>query len=1249
MEKRQNLIEESSIYCPHCNGPLHYTGNRGGYVYYKCVSESNREYRIPEDRASFDEYRSSLNAIYQDAKSAKWDEEMLGSMSQRLAALSHKYVGIAENDTQYMLVDIQICTQNFNPRAVKKRRDMNHIKSIYNTTKQSNASFSPIDNFGTQLIEEYKIWDKAREDDAKKVAKYWQWAGIGVAAAAVIAFGVSCFMPNTQATETESGLTITARPDNDSYGMFKKWGVDFHARELVEGTSEYETASILLKNESEKYHIFDISMVSGSNIVQPIEPVRIEVTIPDDYYERNVAIYYINPNGRYESVKCEKVVAGDKRVAVFYAEHFSLYAIAEHPFNIGFSDENRDIPTQKVMWGKLVDEPTQNNRIGYDFLGWYDGDVKWDFDKMVAYDDITLVGKWHAQDYTLTLDYSDGRPRDEQKVVYDQAYALNVPTRVGYAFLGWYDENSVCLPDSGVWKRTENTTVYARWELEGYKIHFDARGGELDATEKEKGFTYGERYGALPTPQRPGYSFAGWYTQPDGGSRIESTTVISKAETHTLYARWNEMSFTVNFISNGGQSVPSQTYKYNDKVSRPGDLTREGYEFLGWYKDAACTKAFDFVADVVTADMTLYAKWGRGAITIAFDSKGGSSVDERRISQGDSLGDNLPTPTRTGYTFRGWFADSGCVGDRIYGTTTFTSSTTLYAKWEANTYTIKFDANGGVGSMAAIDAVYGVDKKLTSVGFSKSGYDFVGWSTSPEGSAAYTNADTVKNLCTEAKDSITLYAQWKIKTYTISYVTNGGVISGQTTKYTIYDESINIPDAVYPTYSEYNHFLGWYENEACTIPVRKDFKSNPADVILYAKWDLCDVFDSMDNTPVVLKGTNPLITVNQRVIIDWSKETDTNLSNHTVRDVGGTKRYDCIEIQNTVKEIIVIGNPNKSYSGIKFIFCDFKRGQEVTIKLDNFSFTASDGYAVEAKNDNGSSITVEFIGVCSIKTTVGGGSVINLPVNDLAINGIGEFSVVAGNGTSSKIDGSVGITAKNVKINASGIISINGGNGAKGKASGSAGGNGGAGIVSNMFDISGNVVFNICGGDGGAGADGAKGETGAAGKKGNNESQGKDKVYGYNGRPGEKGGQGQDGGAGGNGASAMVLVYNPTITNTGSITIKAGSGGKGGRAGDGGDGGRGGDGGDDDYWSFIGIGDMSGGEGGAGGAGGSPGSKGVGGAGASSITVNGTSFKSDISHVTQVDGNKGADGGSGEVGATGSKGNHGNGGGLGTS
>ncbi|MDE6584341.1 MAG: InlB B-repeat-containing protein, partial [Anaeroplasmataceae bacterium] len=67
--------------------------------------------------------------------------------------------------------------------------------------------------------------------------------------------------------------------------------------------------------------------------------------------------------------------------------------------------------------------------------------------------------------------------------------------------------------------------------------------------------------------------------------------------------------FTITFNSNGGSAIASKKAKKDEKITNPGAPTREGYTFDGWFKDAACTLPWNFATDVVTGDVTLYAKW----------------------------------------------------------------------------------------------------------------------------------------------------------------------------------------------------------------------------------------------------------------------------------------------------------------------------------------------------------------------------------------------------------------------------------------------------------------------------------------------------------------------------------------------------------------------------------------------------------------------------------------------------------------
>ena len=136
----------------------------------------------------------------------------------------------------------------------------------------------------------------------------------------------------------------------------------------------------------------------------------------------------------------------------------------------------------------------------------------------------------------------------------------------------------------------------------------------------------------------------------------------------------------------------------------------------------------------------------------------------------------LKGATKTGYSFGGWFANKECTGDAVttLGATEYYADITLYAKWTANTYTVKFDANDGSGSMIPQNFTYDQAQNLTTNSFTRKGYDFLGWNEDKEATTAtYTDAQEVTNLTAEKNKEITLYAIWKEKNaVTITYKSN---------------------------------------------------------------------------------------------------------------------------------------------------------------------------------------------------------------------------------------------------------------------------------------------------------------------------------------------------------------------------------------------------------------------------------------------------------------------------------------------
>lgn len=181
--------------------------------------------------------------------------------------------------------------------------------------------------------------------------------------------------------------------------------------------------------------------------------------------------------------------------------------------------------------------------------------------------------------------------------------------------------------------------------------------------------------------------------------------------------------------------------------------------------------------DVFYASMTVYvmqssAGWGvpipgkwHGADiaymkVVKFNANGGNvSAADLNIVPGDAVG-ALPTPTRTGYTFDGWYtAASG--GTKISASTTVSADMTCYAHWTGNSYTIAYDANGGTGTTASTAATYDQDATLGANGFTCYAKQFAGWATEPGGSVVYSAGQKVRNLTVEANGTVTLYAVWE--------------------------------------------------------------------------------------------------------------------------------------------------------------------------------------------------------------------------------------------------------------------------------------------------------------------------------------------------------------------------------------------------------------------------------------------------------------------------------------------------------
>ena len=344
-----------------------------------------------------------------------------------------------------------------------------------------------------------------------------------------------------------------------------------------------------------------------------------------------------------------------------------------------------------------------------------------------------------------------------------------------------------------------------------YTITFDENGGT--AVDDVPAVPVGSTISAPTEPTKVGYTFNEWYKEEALTTLWDFANDKVTADT-TLYAKWTANTSTVQFNANGGTGeMTAQTFTYDVKQAlTENGFTRTGYTFAGWTtKDDGSGTSYSNGAEVSNlavedgAVVTLYAKWTINQYTITFDVDGGSAVAPITDDYGTAV--TAPAnPTKTGYTFAGW--------DTEIPATMPAEDVTITAQWTPNTYTVKFDANGGTGSMAAQPFTYDGEQALTANGFTRTGYTFAGWATTETGVKVYDDGAEVSNLASENGAVVTLYAQWTANTYPVTWVDGQGTTLR--TDSVKYGESLPAAPAA-PTRDGYT-FTGWSPALPETMP-----------------------------------------------------------------------------------------------------------------------------------------------------------------------------------------------------------------------------------------------------------------------------------------------------------------------------------------------------------------------------------------------------------------------------------------------
>jgi uncharacterized repeat protein (TIGR02543 family) len=445
-------------------------------------------------------------------------------------------------------------------------------------------------------------------------------------------------------------------------------------------------------------------------------------------------------------------------------------------------------------------------KTGYTFQGWFTeaagGNKIEAATKVKITEGITLYAQWTANSYDVSFDAQGGTPSpDSISVTYDEEYGtLPVVTKTGYTFQGWFTEvaGGTEVKATTVVETDQDHTLYAQWTANSYDVSFDAQGGT--PSPDSISVTYDEEYGTLPVVTKTGYTFQGWFTAKTEGEKVTAETTVKTAAAHTLYAQWTINQYTITFDTAGGTPVPSITQDYGTDVTAPVAPTKTGYTFKGWDKDIPETMPAE--------NITITAQWTAVVYDITYHLDGGiNDVDNPATYTIESETITLKAATKTGYTFDGWY-DAAEGGNKVEAITKGTTGAkNLYAYWTANKYNVTFDAQGGTPEPAVRQMTYdGTYGELPEV--AKTGYTFQGWFTAKTEGEKVTAETTVKTAAAH-----TLYAQWTINQYTITFDTAGGTPVPSITQ----DYGTDVTAPVAPTKTGYT-FKGWDKDIPETMP-----------------------------------------------------------------------------------------------------------------------------------------------------------------------------------------------------------------------------------------------------------------------------------------------------------------------------------------------------------------------------------------------------------------------------------------------
>ena len=548
--------------------------------------------------------------------------------------------------------------------------------------------------------------------------------------------------------------------------------------------------------------------------------------------------------------------------------------------------QDRVLTIENTNQNDVLPTPT---RAGYTFDGWSMANWKQKNADFYVENDYSLTAGWKPISYTVTFNPNGGTLEGDGKPVstqYDVALSQPNVSKVGYTLAGWAkksDGSDMVAELKNLAKVDgEEITLYAVWErikptVGGNAIHVDITDGELNAILGGDADTLTVKSGAvtdisellqkLGLDENTAFKAVSVELLRNGDENKKLTELPSTLCFSMDVTGLNRNILQVQRNHNGWAPLPRLSAK-------PTDGQTEGY-----YLDGNTLYIYSKLFSTFAAYSAPY--------TVSFDAGDGEVSPKSATTDADGKLSSLPTPTRTGHTFDGWYVKNadGTETKVVEKVTVFTGNATVYAKWNPWNYTVIFDGNGGkvknsVETSETVSAKYG--SEVTPPEFVKEYYTVSAWARNADGTEKVESP--IKDLAASNGERITLYAQWEYAPRTVTFDANGVDNNGKATKGTVTEDGtekasvtrktqespINTLKTVpVPNAQEGYYFEGWYYKDRTgkEQPVEIGKTEFTADTTVYAKWK---VFEPVTVTLKCQRGT---MTVDGKSVSQGTMQT----------------------------------------------------------------------------------------------------------------------------------------------------------------------------------------------------------------------------------------------------------------------------------------------------------------------------------------------------------------------------------------